>query len=158
LSRLQGRERTPTLTICGDGPEREALEKKARRLTLEDTVSFKGWTSPQALAQWYRQAAVTLVPSRREPFGIVALESIASRCPVVASNVGGLPEAIGDCGVLVEPNRPEALADGIERALQPSTRRVLREAMPAHVDRHRIDRISEEYLDLFNSVIRDTSR
>jgi len=158
LHLLRERGRTPTLTICGDGPEREVLEKKARRLELGGVVCFEGWTSPETLAVWYRRAAVTLVPSRKEPFGIVALEAIASGCPVVASNVGGLPEAVRDCGVLVKSNDPEALADGIEKVLDPGMRRSLREAMPAHVDRHRIDRIAGEYLDLFNSVVQDETQ
>jgi glycosyltransferase involved in cell wall biosynthesis len=155
LRDLRDRGERETLTICGDGPERETLEAKVRQLKLEDAVHFEGWSSPEELAEKYRNAAATLVPSRKEPFGIVALESIASRCPVVASNVGGLPEAVGDCGILVEPESPEALADGIEKALHPDVRETLRDPMAEHVNRHRIDRIAEEYLEVLESVVND---
>jgi glycosyltransferase involved in cell wall biosynthesis len=158
LHQLRERRRTPTLTICGDGPEREALEEKARRLGLKESVSFEGWTSPDALASQYRQAAITLVPSRKEPFGIVALESIASQCPVVATNVGGLPEAIGDCGLLVEPESPPDLADAIEKALKVDVRRSLREAMRQHIDRHRIEHIAAQYIDILDAVVTRAQR
>ncbi len=152
LHHLRNKGVEQTLTICGDGPERETLEAKVRQIGLEDPIRFEGWTSPEELAEKYRTASVTLVPSRKEPFGIVALESIASRCPVVASDVGGLPEAVGDCGILTEPEHPEALADGIEQALRPDVRESLHAAMPEHVERHRIDCIADEYIDVLHSV------
>ena len=143
-----------TLTICGDGPERDALERQVADAELEDAVIFEGWTDPDALAAHYRTAELLLVPSRYEPFGIVALEVIASGCPVVAARTGGLPEAVGDCGLLVPPDDPDTLADAAERALRSDVRRALQAAMPAHVDRHRIDRISTDYLHLLRRVVR----
>jgi glycosyltransferase involved in cell wall biosynthesis len=144
-----------TLTICGDGPERDSLKDQVCRAGLKDCVSFKGWTGPEDLARYYRQSQVFIVPSRYEPFGIVALEAIASGCPVVAAQTGGLPEAVGDCGILVAPGDAQELADGIERALQPDVRKTLRSSMPAHVDRHRIDRIATDYLHLLRQVVRE---
>lgn len=157
LQMLRGKGIDESLTVCGDGPERERLEQKSRHLGVSKEVNFIGWTGRERLAELYSRSKVVIIPSRKEPFGIVALEAIASGCPVVASDVGGLPEAVGECGVLVEPDQPEALAEGIETVLQPVTRRSLREAMPAHVERHRIDRIADEYLRLFESVLRDAS-
>ena len=143
-----------TLTICGDGPEREALGRQVADAELADRVTFEGWTDPDELAAHYRAAELLLVPSRYEPFGIVALEAIASGCPVVAARTGGLPEAVGECGLLVPPDDPEALVDAVERALRSDVRRALQVAMPAHVDRHRIDRISTDYLHLLRRVVR----
>jgi glycosyltransferase involved in cell wall biosynthesis len=105
------------------------------------------------LARHYRESELLLVPSRYEPFGIVALEAIASRCPVVAAQTDGLPEAVGDCGVLVPPDDSAALADATERMLESSERRESLEAMPAHIARHRIDQIADDYLHLFHSVL-----
>jgi glycosyltransferase involved in cell wall biosynthesis len=96
-----------------------------------------------------------VIPSRKEPFGIVALEAIAGGCPVVASNVGGLPESVGKCGLLVEPENPTALADAIEEVLVPERRAELRNTMPAHVRRHRMERIASEYLDLLKSLVEE---
>jgi len=156
LQRLHERGIYETLTICGDGPEREGLEQMARQLGVEQQVQFEGWMSPEELAERYARSTLAVIPSRKEPFGIVALEAIASGCPVVASKVGGLPEAVGECGLLVEPETPAAMADAIETALQPEPRSLLFEAMPAHVERHRIDRIAEKYLTLLHSVVHGT--
>jgi len=152
LRRLRERGMDTALTLCGDGPERAALEQQVRDAGLEDAVTFTGWTDPEELAYNYRIAEVLLVPSRYEPFGIVALEAIASRCPVVAARTGGLPEAVGDCGLLVSPDDSKVLANAIERTLRSDTRHDLRAAMPAHVDRHRIGRIATDYLHLLRRV------
>lgn len=152
LSCLHERKRDERLTICGDGPYRDKTERAVQRMGLQNHVTFTGWASPSTLAELYLGAEAVLVPSRRENFGLVALEAIASGCPVVASNVGGLPEAVGKCGVLVEPNSPVALADGIEAVLQTSTKRSLRTEMSSHVGRHRMDRIATDYLHLLRRV------
>nr|WP_272503904.1 glycosyltransferase family 4 protein [Salinibacter ruber] len=153
LRRLRKRGIDTTLTICGDGPERDALERQAKEADLEDAVKFEGWTEPDELADRYRHAELLLVPSRYEPFGIVALETLASGCPVVAAETGGLPEAVGDCGLLVPPDDAEGLADATERALRSDVRDNLRAAIPAHVNRHRVDRIATEYLHLLRRVV-----
>ena len=154
LRQLRGRDVDTTLTICGDGPERDALEQQVRDADLEKAVTFEGWTEPDELAAHYRRAELSLVPSRYEPFGIVALEAIASGCPVVVSETGGLPEAVGDCGLLVPPDDATALADATERALQSDVRHDLRSAMSAHVDQHRIERIATDYLHVLRRAVR----
>jgi glycosyltransferase involved in cell wall biosynthesis len=155
LKRLRNRGTDVWLTICGDGPERNALEREAARNDIAERVRFEGWTDPHELVHRYRSAELLLLPSTYESFGITALEAIASGCPVVASNTGGLPEAVGECGLLAPPDDPVALAEAIERALRKDVRRDLRSAMSAHVDRHRIDRIATDYLHLLRQVVPD---
>lgn len=150
---LRDRGIDTTLTVCGEGPEERALREQVRRLGIEKAVTFEGWATPKDLADYYRSAELLVVPSRYEPFGIVALEAISSGCPVVASSTGGLPEAVGSCGALVEPDAPEALAEGIETALRSENRRSFRAAMPEHVGRHRIDRIARQYLRTFGAIV-----
>ncbi|MCS4185181.1 glycosyltransferase family 4 protein [Salinibacter ruber] len=154
LRRLRERGVDTTLTICGDGPERGTLERQVRDADLQDAVTFEGWTDPDELADRYRRAEFLLVPSRYETFGIVALEALASGCPVVAAETGGLLEAVGACGLLVPPDDAEALADVTERALRSDVRNDLQSAMPAHVNRHRINRIATDYLHLLRRVVR----
>lgn len=151
ILRQRGMEKT--LTVCGDGPEREKMESQVEALGLTETITFEGWTEPTDLVHHYSTAEVTVIPSRYEPFGIVALESIACGCPVVASEVDGLPEATGSCGLLVGPNDPRALADAIEKVLRPKVRHELRSAMSDHIERHRIDHIAGEYLKHIEEVV-----
>jgi len=155
IQHLRNRGHDTTLTICGNGPEREAMEKQVRRAGLEDIVKFNGWTSSKELVTLYRRAEALLVPSRHEPFGIVALEAIASRCPVVASNVDGLPEAVGNCGLLVEPGGAEAIADAVVRVLNAEVRNELQGAMPAHINRHRTEHIATDYLHVLQAACAD---
>jgi D-inositol-3-phosphate glycosyltransferase len=75
------------------------------------------------LAQWYRAADVVAVPSHSESFGLVAVEALACGTPVVASNVGGLPTAVGDGGILVDGHDTADWATALGRvALDPGRR------------------------------------
>ncbi len=153
VARLRDAGRPVRLTVCGDGPERPRLERLAAELGLADAVSFEGWVRRDELAGRLRRAEAVLVPSRYEPFGIVALEAIAGGAPPVAARVGGLPEAVGPCGVLVEPEDPAALAAGVERALEPEERRRLMDGAQRHLDRFRIDAIAARYLEVLEEVV-----
>ena len=108
-----------TLTlIVGDGEEREELEHLAEDLRLQ-SVRFLGNVDQQSLRRLYNASDISVVPSRREAFGLVALEAMACGIPVVATNSGGLPDFVNDeVGVLVKPEDPQDLAEGIMNALR----------------------------------------
>lgn len=92
------------LIIVGDGPERRELEWLARRLGISDTVQWVGFQ--ENVAEWVKSFDCFVLPSvGRESFGIVLLEALASGCPVIASDLGGIPEVIENnrTGILVEP-------------------------------------------------------
>ncbi|MBR3182377.1 MAG: glycosyltransferase family 4 protein [Eggerthellaceae bacterium] len=99
--------------LAGDGEERGNLEAQARELGLK-RVFFVGNVAQDELARLYNIADVDLVPSRREPFGLVAVEAMACGTPVVATNQGGLPDFVNESvGALVNPEDPADLARGI---------------------------------------------
>jgi len=99
------------LVIAGEGPERGALEARARRAD----VRFVGHVGDAELAGLRAHAALALAPSRSaETFGLAAAEAMAAALPVAASRVGALPELLDD-GSLVEPGDAAALAAAIER-------------------------------------------
>jgi glycosyltransferase involved in cell wall biosynthesis len=100
------------LVVAGDGDQRLYLERLARFLGVRQHVDFLGWRSPDELTHLYRSSAVTAVPSLYEPFGLVALEAMASGCPVVVGQVGGLTELVEDgvSGFMVEPGDHLGLA------------------------------------------------
>ena len=103
--------------LAGDGEERQNLEAQAKELGLA-RVHFIGNVAQDELARLYNIADIDLVPSRREPFGLVAVEAMACGTPVVATNQGGLPDFVNhEVGELVNPEDPADLARGIEATL-----------------------------------------
>ena len=91
------------------------LHKLVKSLDLDNDVKFIGAKTERELAIEYSESAVFVLPSERESFGIVAVEAMASKTPVIASNVGGLPEIITDGkeGYLIECGNVEQLTKSI---------------------------------------------
>lgn len=146
----------PTLSIVGTGPEEAALRDRADRLGLTDAVAFLGKRSGPALARTLAAHRVLVVPSRwQEPFGVVVLEGLACGLRVVASDVGGLPEAVGRCGQLFRPGSAESLADILEKELRgcatPSTD-ALEPTVDAHLKPYRASSVAAEYLAHLSAI------
>lgn len=126
----------PHLCIAGDGDQRPGIEARIAELGMGDQITFLGVLRGEALGRAMRQHRIVVVPSRAEPpeaLGLVAVEAIGSGCAVIASLQGGLPEAVGACGLLVPPEKPEALAQAICRALGDEA---LRQALLSHRCEH----------------------
>lgn len=103
-----------SVTLIGDGPERPALERRAYERGLDGMIRFAGQMTGADLARMLSRHRLMVVPSRwPEPFGIVALEGMASGCVVIGTDLGGLPEAIGPGGVIVPSDNPKAIADAV---------------------------------------------
>jgi glycosyltransferase involved in cell wall biosynthesis len=117
LLRAVARLADPTIVVwcAGDGAERAALEAQRGALGLADRVRFLGRVDD--VAELLAGADVCVMPSRHEGLGVAALEAMAAGLPVVASRVGGLPEAIvdGETGCLVPPDDADALAGALAR-------------------------------------------
>jgi len=108
-----------TVTVlAGHGELRSDLEHQRDELGL-DSVHFIGNVSQENLSLLYNIADVDLVPSRREAFGLVAVEAMACGTPVIGTNEGGLPDFVNDeVGVLVDPESPESLASAVVATLE----------------------------------------
>ena len=103
--------------IVGDGEERDNLHKQAKDLGLK-SVHFFGNVAQSELRKVYNVSDVNLVPSRREPFGLVAIEAMACGAPVIATDQGGLPDFVNESvGGLVPVEDAKALADKILEVL-----------------------------------------
>jgi glycosyltransferase involved in cell wall biosynthesis len=113
LAQARGRVSGLALDIAGRGPLEPALKAFARELGIEEAVRFLGFVSP--IQDAVEQAAIVVVPSLGEGFGMVALEAMERARPVIASSVGGLPEIVadGETGIVVPPADAEALADAM---------------------------------------------
>ncbi len=103
-----------------DFKEQQKLQKKADIEGVRDIVKFVGNINHRRLPLFYRAADVFVIPSYYEPFGLVTLEGMASKTPVVASNVGGLSTIINDNenGLLFEPRNPMDLKNKIMKLYQ----------------------------------------
>ena len=104
-----------TLDIAGRGPLEPALKALARELGIAEAIRFLGYVSP--IQRAIEEAAVIVVPSMGEGFGMVALEAMERARPVIAASIGGLGELVedGETGVLVAPGEAEPLAAAIVR-------------------------------------------
>jgi glycosyltransferase involved in cell wall biosynthesis len=107
------------LVFVGDGPQRPEFERLASVLGIDKQTQFLGSREAAKVAMLLRGCEVMVLPSREESFGIVILEAFAARKPVVAAAVGGIPEIIEheQNGILVEPDNPAALSEGLRRVL-----------------------------------------
>ena len=114
------------LIICGgsrpghsDGDERDRIESIVTELGMSQMTEFPGRVSQEDLPYYYAAADVCVVPSHYEPFGLVAIEAMASFTPVVASDVGGLQFTVvnEETGLLAPPQDFPAFANAIDRIL-----------------------------------------
>jgi glycogen(starch) synthase len=106
--------------IAGKGSELESLRSLAWSLGVGEKVLFTGFIADEDRDRLFKIADCAVFPSLYEPFGIVALEAMAARCPVVVSEVGGLKDVVehGETGITVYPDDASSLAWGIVHTLQ----------------------------------------
>jgi glycosyltransferase involved in cell wall biosynthesis len=104
------------LDIAGEGWAMPQVRKLAEDLNIDDRLTWHGWCQKEKLEELYRQSFAVIFPSVwPEPAGLVTLEAYARFRPVIASNVGGIPEHVqdGKTGILVEPNNSQDLAAAV---------------------------------------------
>jgi glycosyltransferase involved in cell wall biosynthesis len=144
-----------TLVLGGDGSQRETLRALGRRLGLVDLVRFVGTLDEAGVDTWMRRAEVVVVPSRREAFGIVALEAWRAGTPLVATSLGGPASFVTDGvdGVLVDPVNTGALVHAIESLLRdPGRRAALSSAGQQSVGRYTWKAVTDAYESIYASL------
>lgn len=114
-SSLQRPAFSPQLFIIGDGSERRNLENLVQELRLGDKVQFLGQLPNSEVPEYLAAADCFCLPSLKEGFGIAILEAMAAGLPVIATDVGGIPEIIEDGvnGILVKPKEPKEIVQAI---------------------------------------------
>ncbi len=146
VARLRKRGVDALLVLVGDGPDRALAETRARELGISEHVMFPG--TVEEMGPWYRAFDVFLLPSANEGTPVAAIESLAAGIPVVASNVGGVPDVVreGEDGFLVSAGDVEGFADRLERlARDPELRRSMGEAAaPRARGRYAVQRLVED--------------
>jgi glycosyltransferase involved in cell wall biosynthesis len=144
------------IVLAGDGFERPELARLAKELGIASDVTFLGWVPNTELPQYYRAAALSVIPSLEEGFGIPAAEAMGCEVAVVASDAGGLPEVVEDgvTGLVVPRGNSAALAQAIGSLLSdPQRRRQMGQAGRARALRlFDWDRTAEQFEQLYREV------
>jgi glycogen(starch) synthase len=150
------------VVLAGDGFERPELARLAEDLGVGPDVTFLGWVPNTDLPPYYRAAAVSVIPSLEEGFGIPAAEAMGCEVAVVASDAGGLPEVVEDgvTGLVVPRGDSMALARAIGSLLaDPDRRRAMGQAGRARALRlFDWDRSAEQFEQVYREVAARTAR
>lgn len=152
--RILARYPDASFTFVGDGPRREALETLTRALGVTDRVRFLG--ESRDVAPILAEHDLFVLPSRSEAFPNALIEAMATALPVVATDVGGIPEVVRPgSGLLVRPDDERALADAVLALMDdPAAAAALGRAARTDVERHyTIDRMVERFEQLYLAEI-----
>jgi glycosyltransferase involved in cell wall biosynthesis len=148
--------------IVGSGYMKDQLSTIVRSMGLEHKVLFTGFVDEETLLKLQCCADVSVVPSLFEPFGIVALEAMAAKSPVVVSETGGLGEIVDHdvTGVKVYPNNTESLAWGITKVLTDEKyRNSLRENAYKRIqEKYDWDKIAQHTKQIYEAVLGEYSK
>ena len=143
--------------LAGDGPMREELETLAESLGIRYQTMFLGAQGASEVAKLLHGCELNVLPSREEPFGIAIIEAMACKAPVVASDIGGIPEIIQHekNGILVEPENIDALTAALRRVLSDSNlRRMIAEnGYSTVMQRFCLHHTGSAYLAAFTSLL-----
>jgi glycosyltransferase involved in cell wall biosynthesis len=140
------------LTVIGSGQDEASLQKQCEDLGIQNFINFTGSLRGKMLRFAINEHKIFLVPSiYREPFGIVCLEGIACGCVVIGSNTGGIPDAIGPCGILFKMGDVNELADAISRALA-FPENPFMAATGKHLAKHTSAAVAAAYVRVFEEI------
>jgi glycosyltransferase involved in cell wall biosynthesis len=143
------------LVLAGDGPERAALKERANALGLGGRVRFLGRISDAQLLALYQAADVCVVPSvALEGFGLVVLEALACGTPVIASDTGGLPEALAglDPSLIIRAGDRVGLAARLQAAYRSDRSLPSRDACRHYAETFSWDRAAERTLEIYRQA------
>ncbi len=138
--------------IAGHGSEYEVLFQLKEKLGLKNVV-FLGDLKHEQLRKLYSISDVCVVPSRKEAFGLVALEAIACGLPVVATRQGGIPDFVNDkVGVLVEEENVEELANAIMQVLDKDKKFDINYLQQYAIDNYSQEKLMDKLLQAYEEV------
>ena len=148
------------LTIVGEGPERESLERVASAQRLAARIRWTGALPPEGIARLWPTLDVLVLPSRKlsgwtEPVAQVLMEAMAHEVAVVGSDSGVIPEVIGDAGIIVPAGEPRSLAAALRRLAPAALRRPLIQAARARVmQRYSNDAVAEATMRFWGEILK----
>lgn len=143
------------LYIALNVSKKSIIRKMVKDFHLEEHVSFLGFVQKKRYFEYLRAMDVLVLPSKDEAFGIVNIEAMALGKPIIASNQGGIPEAVinGRNGVLIEPNAEDVAEAILYLYRNEDVRRHMGENNLQDSKKFAWDRIIDKYVDLFKETI-----
>ena len=148
--------------IVGNGYMKEQISGLVKGLGIDRKVMFTGFVDDETLRKLQTCADVSVVPSLFEPFGIVALEAMAAKSPVVVSDTGGLGEIVDHDtdGIKVYTNNPDSLAWGITRILtdDKNANRLRNNAFKKIQEKYNWGRIAQQTEEIYRNVLNEYSK
>jgi glycosyltransferase involved in cell wall biosynthesis len=155
----QTTKEAPVLVVVGgDGPFAEATREAAKASKAEHLIRFVGRLPDAELHHLVTRARAMVHPSKYEGFGLTPLEAIAMGTPPIASRAGAVPEVVGDAGILVDPDDPEAWAQAIEQIMSDDALHAgLREEGRRHIAAFTWAEAARRTLEVYRGVVRRTS-
>jgi glycogen(starch) synthase len=159
MPRLRAENPGLRVVIAGDGPFRAELRAEIRAHKLQRAVSFAGFLSAGDLPALMAATDAMVVPSRYEPFGVVALEGASAGAPLAVATTGGLAEIVepGVTGVTFPANCPDALADAVSTLLadEAFAHRVAAQARTMVAQRYGWDSVASRTAAVYSAARRD---
>ena len=148
--------------IIGDGPLEPALKQLVQELKLSDTVRFLGGLEQTRVIEQLGQADLFLLTSIHEWLGMVLLEAQATGIPVIASRIGGIPEAVKpeESAFLVDPAKPEEIADRLYHLLiHPELRTRMGQEGRRHVEKNfDINTLNDTLEQIYRDICRNLKK
>ncbi len=145
--------------FAGTGPALEDLQVLADRLQIKEKVVFLGYITDEERNMFLGKAKIAVFPSLYEPFGIAALEAMASGTPVVVSDVGGLSDTVDHArnGLKFYAGNPHSLADQVlELLANPVLATSLAQVALAEISRFNWEEIAETTFTLYQQVVKQS--
>ena len=145
------------LTIIGDGPQKPLLHDLVSYYNLVSLTHFSGFLKGKDLVDELNRHEIMVIPSLwNEPFGVVALEGLACGCAMLASDGGGLPDAVGPAGLLFKRGNQQDLNTKLKMLVSDSSlRRDLRQNAHHHLSLHTASFIGDQYLSVLGSFLNE---
>jgi glycosyltransferase involved in cell wall biosynthesis len=152
----------PDIRLLVAGKNSRELAPQAQELGISDQVDFLGFISDERRDQIYQSVDAAIFPSLYEPFGIVALEAMATGCNVIASDVGGLSDVVRHeiTGLTVYPNDPDSIAWAVDRLFSApfEAERRRQRALYEAQTRYNWKTIASQTIELYERVVEERQR
>ena len=145
------------LVICGKGPDSARIENLVKKYGLEDRVDIRGWVSEEEKNTLMSTCKFFVMPSLFESYGLAAVELMSYGRPIVCTDVNGLPDTVGDAGVIVRPKDPAELSAAMTSLINDEdVRKTLgknaRAKAEGYLWEHHIGKIEDVYEKVINGT------